>query len=119
MATFPNIRAPLREGWSSPEKDGVRRTPMDSGPSKSRGDSSAVGQVEPYRFKLIASERDELRAFYAENKAVRFDIEEHWAWGVACEAKFDGPIVWSRGPGPWWFGDVRLEIFLPDEEEAP
>lgn len=115
MASFPSIRAPLAAGWSSLEQDSVRRTPMDSGNPKVRGDSAAGGQDEPFRFKLDKTERDTLRTFYAENKAKRFDIDEHWAWEVACEAIFLGPIQWSR-QGQWWIADLRLKLWLDEEE---
>lgn len=116
MPSWPSIRAPLRDSWRVSDLDGVRRSPMDSGPSKRRIDSSAVSRTEAFRFKLGDADQATLAAFYAANKAERFDLT-HWVWG-ACEAAFDGPIVWSAS-GRWWFADVTLEIWLPDDEEAP
>lgn len=117
MASWPSIRAPLRDAWRSPEVDGVRRSPMDSGRSKRRGDSSSAGRLESFRFKLDEADRDTLAAFYRDNQALPFDLD-HWVWGDGCEAAFDGPIQWGT-EGKWWIADVVLEIWLPDEEEAP
>ncbi len=116
MASFPNIRAPLAAGWSSLEQDSVRRTPMDSGNPKLRGDSTAGGQDERFRFKLDQTERDTLWAFYKANKALRFDIDEHWAWGVPCQAIFLAPITWSRD-GRWWIADVPMKLWPSEGEE--
>lgn len=108
MASFPAIRAPLRDSWSGSAPDGVRKTPMDAGPAKKRVESVAVGGVENFVFRLSQAEADTLDAFYAANKAARFDLD-HWVWG-ACTAEFDGPISWGAR-GALMTASVRLEIF--------
>lgn len=108
MATFPAIRAPLREPWRGASKDGVRRTAMDAGPPKSRIESTAVGAPESFEFRLDDADAATLEAFYEANKAVRFDLT-HWVWG-ACEAMFDGPIEWGER-GPWTIAIVRMLVF--------
>lgn len=114
MASFPSIRAPLRDPWRASEPDGVRRTAMDAGPPKKRVESVAVGGEESFQFKLDDADAAALKAFYADNKALRFDLD-HWVWG-ACEAEFAGPIAWSKR-GRWHIADVRLEIFAVPAEE--
>lgn len=114
MATFPIIRAPLREAWRGASKGGVRRTSMDAGPTKQRVESTAVGGIEPFLFKLNDADAATLATFYEENKAIRFDLD-HWVWGD-CEALFvhsntqEGAIRWSRR-GQWTFAELQLEIF--------
>lgn len=115
MASFPSIRAPLRNSWAVTSPARVRRTPVDSGPSKRRGDSTASGQIEVMRFKLSETDRDTLVAFEAEHGAERFDLD-HWVWGDGCEAAFEAEIKWSS-TGQWWIADVVLEVWLPEAEE--
>jgi len=108
MTAFPLIRAPLRDAWVGGSKDGVRRTSMDAGPSKSRVDSKAVGVVESFQFKLNDTDAGALETHYESDKALRFDLD-HWVWGD-CEARYAGPIKWGHR-GRWKTADVQLEIF--------
>lgn len=86
---------------------------METGPSKSRGESTAVSALESFQFKLSLADAQTLTAFYAASKALRFDLT-HWVWGP-CEAKFAGPIRWAGG-GRWLIADVTLEIWRLEEE---
>lgn len=108
MPTWPSIRAPLRDGWRGAAPDGVRRTPMEQGPPKARVESIAAGAPETFVFKLDDADAAALDAFWASDKASRFDFD-HPVWGEV-EAMFMGPPEWSER-GRWRYATVRLEIF--------
>lgn len=109
MASYPDIRAPLRDSWRSISPDGVRRTAMDVGPEKTRLESTADPYIESWTHKLTSTHADALKNFYDANKAVRFDLP-HWIHG-ACEAQFSGPIEWSR-QGRWHVANVKAKVYL-------
>lgn len=108
MAAFPSIRTPTRAGWRGASPDGVRRTQMDAGPPKRRRESTAVGAIERFSFKLSDADAATLEAFYAANKAGRHTWT-HPVWG-AVEVAFNRAPDWSE-QGPWRIADVELEVF--------
>jgi len=111
MEAFPAIRAPLKESWRGAEPDGVKRTPMDEGPEKTRLTSTAVGGREAFQFRLPKADAITLRGFYAANKALRFTLD-HWVWG-ACEANFAGPIRWGAR-GALITAELELNIYFAE-----
>lgn len=91
MLSWPTsliLRAPSRDPWQAALPDGVRRTPMDQGPSKTRGDSTAIGGLEQFEAEWTPAELDDFMAFWEAAKAERFTLQ-HWFWG-ASEAQFTG-----------------------------
>lgn len=109
MAAFPSIRKPLRSGWRGGEANGVRRTAMEIGPPKSRVESTAIGVVEPFTWKLNDTEAATLKSFYAANKAGRHTWT-HPKWNVAVEIMFVDGIQWTED-GPWNLATANLEVF--------
>lgn len=103
-----DLSAPLRAGWRGSQPDGVRRSAMDAGPPKRRGESTAVGYVEPFPHKWTDAELATFDAFYAANKATRFNFT-HPKWG-AVEACFDGPAEITEQSNKNLV-TVRLEIY--------
>ena len=108
MPAWPNIRAPLRSGWRGASPDGVRVTPMDSGPPKRRVESIAIAASETLMFRLTPAEATTLDAFYRANKTARVSFT-HPVWG-ACEVAFAAAPVWAED-GPWRVATVQLDVF--------
>lgn len=109
MVAWPSIRGPQRDGWRGGEHDGVRRTAMDAGPAKVRGESTAGPAQEVFTFKLSDADAATFRTFYKNNKAALIDVT-HWKWGVAVQVRFLGPPEWSE-KSRWNWATVRLEVF--------
>lgn len=89
------LPAPTRDGFSATLPDGVRRTPMDQGISKRRGESSATGGVESYEAHWEPADFETFLDFWKEAKAERFTLD-HWFWGASEAAFTAAPRVERR-----------------------